>query len=319
MAARFGRCLLELGQALRRRDTSMSRALEAVKNGEAVGAVSAGNTGALMALAMLHVKRIDGIARPAIAALWPTVHGQSVVLDVGANVGSEARHLVDFAVMGAAFARNVLGLKTPSLGLLNIGAEEVKGNEAVKLAAQTLRESGLDIAFAGFVEGDDIGAGTVDVVVTDGYTGNIALKTAEGTAKLISHYLRQALSRSLFSKIGAFFAQGAFRILKVRMDPRTANGGIFLGLNGIVVKSHGGTDGLGFAAAIDLAVDMAKQNMVQRIADDMKGVAGLLRKVKLVYRCGICGAEVKMTVAASEDPEPPRHCLEDMDLVTPIE
>jgi glycerol-3-phosphate acyltransferase PlsX len=266
-------------QAIRRRDTSMSRALESVKNGEAVGVVSAGNTGALMAISMLQLRRLEGISRPAIAALWPTMHGQSVVLDVGANVGSDARNLVDFAVMGAAFARAVFGLKTPSLGLLNIGAEEVKGNEQVKLAAQTLRDAGLDIAFAGFVEGDDISAGTVDVVVTDGYTGNIALKTAEGTAKLVAHYLREALKRSLMSKLGALLASGAFRILKVRMDPRTANGGIFLGLNGIVVKSHGGTDGLGFAAAIDLAVDLAKQNVVQRIADDIKGVAGALSRL----------------------------------------
>ncbi|BCW89119.1 Phosphate acyltransferase [Alphaproteobacteria bacterium SO-S41] len=269
-------------QAIRRRDTSMSRALESVKAGEAVGVVSAGNTGALMALSMLHLRRLDGISRPAIAALWPTVYGQSVVLDVGANVGSDARNLVDFAVMGAAFARAVFGIQKPSLGLLNIGAEEVKGNEEVKLAAQSIREANLDIAFAGFVEGDDISAGAVDVVVTDGYTGNIALKTAEGTAKLVAHYLREALKRSLFSKIGAFFAQGAFRILKVRMDPRTANGGIFLGLNGIVVKSHGGTDGLGFAAAIDLAVDMAKQNVVQRISDDIKGVAGVLSRLPTV-------------------------------------
>ncbi len=267
-------------QALRRgRETSMWRALESVKAGEAAGAVSAGNTGALMAMSKFQLRPLDGIARPAIAALWPTMHGQSVVLDVGANVGSEARHLVDFGVMGAAFARAVFGLRTPSVGLLNIGSEEVKGNEQVKAAAQTLRDAGLDIAFAGFVEGDDISAGTVDVVVTDGFTGNIALKAAEGTAKLVSFYLREALKRSLLTKIGAFLAGGAFRVLKARMDPRSVNGGVFLGLNGIVVKSHGGTDGIGFAAAIDMAVDMAKQNMVQRIADDIKGVSGVLSRI----------------------------------------
>ncbi|MBL9009903.1 MAG: phosphate acyltransferase PlsX [Alphaproteobacteria bacterium] len=267
-------------QALRRgRETSMWRALESVKAGEAAGAVSAGNTGALMAMSKFQLRPLDGIARPAIAALWPTMHGQSVVLDVGANVGSEARHLVDFAVMGAAFARAVFGLKTPSVGLLNIGSEELKGNEQVKVAAQSLRDAGLDIAFAGFIEGDDISAGTVDVVVTDGFTGNIALKAAEGTAKLVSHYLREALKRSLLTKIGAFLASGAFRILKARMDPRAVNGGVFLGLNGIVVKSHGGTDGIGFAAAIDLAIDMAKQDMVRRIADDIKGVSGVLSRL----------------------------------------
>jgi glycerol-3-phosphate acyltransferase PlsX len=267
-------------QAMRRgRETSMWRAIDSVKSGEAAGAVSAGNTGALMAMALLQLRPLEGITRPAIAALWPTMYGQTVVLDVGANVACEARHLVDFGVMGTAFARAVLGIKTPSLGVLNVGAEELKGNEHVKTAAQTLRDAGLDIAFAGFVEGDDISAGTVDVVVTDGFTGNIALKTAEGTAKLVGYYLKQALSRSLFSKIGAFLASGAFRILKVRMDPRTANGGIFLGLNGIVVKSHGGTDGLGFAAAVDLAVDMAKQKITEKISADIKGVSSILSRL----------------------------------------
>ena len=267
-------------QALRSgRNSSMRIAIDQVREGKAQGLVSAGNTGALMAMSKFQLRPLDGIARPAIAALWPTMHGQSVVLDVGANVGSEARHLVDFGVMGAAFARAVFGLKTPSVGLLNIGSEEVKGNEQVKAAAQTLRDAGLDIAFAGFVEGDDISAGTVDVVVTDGFTGNIALKAAEGTAKLVSFYLREALKRSLLTKIGAFLAGGAFRVLKARMDPRSVNGGVFLGLNGIVVKSHGGTDGIGFAAAIDMAVDMAKQNMVQRIADDIRGVSGVLSRI----------------------------------------
>ncbi|MCC6920377.1 MAG: phosphate acyltransferase PlsX [Alphaproteobacteria bacterium] len=265
-------------QALRRRaDTSMSNALDSVKNGEAAACVSAGNTGALMAIAQFNLRRIEGIRRPAIAALWPTMHGQTVVLDVGANAGSDARHLVDFAVMGAAYARVVFGLERPLVALLNIGAEEMKGNDAVKGAAQALREAtGLPMSFQGFVEGDDISAGTVDVVVTDGYTGNIALKAAEGTAKLIQHYLKEALKRSWMSMLGAAIASGAFRILKIRMDPRSVNGGVFLGLNGIVVKSHGGADGLGFASAIDLAIDMAKQNIVQRIADGLKGVSAAL-------------------------------------------
>lgn len=262
-------------QALRRRhDTSMWNALESVKTGEAVGAVSAGNTGALMAMAKFQLRPIEGISRPAIAALWPTMHGQSVVLDVGANVETDARQLVDFAIMGAAFARTVFGMPKPLVALLNIGTEEVKGNDDVKAAAQMLRDApDLPMIFEGFVEGDDISAGTVDVVVTDGYTGNVALKAAEGTAKLVAHYLKQALKRNWLSKLGALIASGAFRILKIRMDPRGVNGGVFLGLNGIVVKSHGGTDGLGFASAIDLAVDMAKHNIIKRITDDLVRVA----------------------------------------------
>ena len=182
--------------------------------------------------------------------------------------------------MGAAFARVAFGVKTPTLALLNLGSEEVKGNDEVKEAARVLRETAdLPMSFQGFVEGDDISRGTVDVVVADGYTGNIALKSAEGAAKLIAHYLREALSRSWVSKLGAFIASGAFRVLKVRMDPRGANGGVFLGLNGVVVKSHGGADGLGFASAIDLAIDMARQNIVKRIGDDIRAVSGVLSQM----------------------------------------
>jgi glycerol-3-phosphate acyltransferase PlsX len=264
-------------QALRRgHDTSMWRAIESVKTGEAAAVVSAGNTGALMAMSYFQLRTLESISRPAIAAMWPTMHGQSVVLDVGANVEADTRNLVEFAIMGAAYARSVFGMKLPTVALLNIGSEELKGNEHVKAAAKILRETDLPMSFQGFVEGDDISAGTVDVVVTDGYTGNIALKAAEGTAKLVAHYLRQAIKRSWMSMLGAALASGAFRILKVRMDPRGVNGGVLLGLNGVVVKSHGGTDGLGFASAIDLAVDMANQNIVQRIATDIKGVAAML-------------------------------------------
>ncbi len=267
-------------QALRRgRETSMWRAIDSVRQGEAQAAVSAGNTGALMAMAKFQLRPLDGIARPAIAAQWPTVRGQTVVLDVGANVGSEARHLVDFAVMGAAFARAIYGLPKPTLGLLNIGVEELKGNEHVKAAAQLLRDSGLPIQFQGFVEGDDISLGAVDVVVTDGFTGNVALKAAEGTAKLIGQYLKDALNRSWMSKLGAALASGAFRVLKTKMDPRSVNGGVFLGLNGLVVKSHGGTDGLGFASAVDLAVDMAQADLSNRIAADMASIQSALGRL----------------------------------------
>jgi glycerol-3-phosphate acyltransferase PlsX len=257
-------------QALRSgRDSSMGRALTAVAEGEAKAVVSAGNTGALMALARHILGSLGGIDRPAIAALWPTIRGETVVLDVGANVGCDEEQLVSFAVMGAAFARLVFGLERPTVGLLNIGTEEVKGNDAVKAAAQILRAIELPMRFHGFVEGDDISTGTVDVVVTDGFTGNVALKTAEGTAKLIAHYLKSALSRSLVARLGALFASGALRALRQKMDPRAVNGGVFLGLNGIVVKSHGATDALGFAAAVDLAIDMAASDLPKTIATDL--------------------------------------------------
>ncbi|HAH11548.1 MAG TPA: phosphate acyltransferase PlsX, partial [Alphaproteobacteria bacterium] len=191
------------GQALRKgRNSSMWRAIDSVKAGEAQVVVSAGNTGALMAMAKFQLRTIEGLSRPAIAAIWPTIRGQSVVLDVGANIDQDARQLVDFALLGEAFARAVFGLERPSVGILNVGSEDMKGHEEVKAAAQTLKDSSLPIRFYGFIEGHDISAGTVDVVVTDGFTGNIALKTAEGTARLVGHYIRGAMQRSLFSKLG---------------------------------------------------------------------------------------------------------------------
>jgi phosphate acyltransferase len=267
-------------QALRkgRWRSSMWLALEAVKDGRADAAVSAGNTGALMAMAKFCLKTLEGVDRPAIAAIWPTVEAECIVLDVGANVGADARQLVEFALMGAAMARALFGLVTPSVGLLNIGVEEIKGLDQIREAASVLKEAPLPIRYHGFVEGDDVGQGVVDVVVTDGYTGNIALKTAEGTAKQIGQYLRAAMGRSLLARLGAVLAQGAFRALKEKLDPRQLNGGIFLGLNGIVVKSHGGTDATGFASAIDLAYDMASNGVVKRLASD---VAGFHAKLEL--------------------------------------
>jgi glycerol-3-phosphate acyltransferase PlsX len=264
------------GQALRRgRNTSMWRALESVASKEAEVAISAGNTGALMAMSMFQLGVIEGIDRPAIAALWPTKRGQTVVLDVGANIATDAQQLVDFAVMGEAFARAILGLERPKVGILNVGAEDVKGNEAVRGAAQILRSADLPMEFLGFVEGDDISEGTADVVVTDGFTGNIALKTAEGIASLIMFYLRTALRRGFLSRLGAFIAAGAFKALRRKLDPRAQNGGIFLGLNGVVVKSHGSADALGFASALDMAVDMARAQIIPKIANDRAMIAPL--------------------------------------------
>lgn len=260
-------------QALRRgRNSSMWHAVEAVANREADVAVSSGNTGALMAISMFRLGVIEGIQRPAIAVIWPTMRGQSIVLDVGANAGCDANQLVDFAVMGEAFARAIFGIDRPTVGLLNMGEEEVKGIESVKRAAQILRASKLPIEFCGFVEGDDIGAGSVDVFVSDGFTGNVALKTAEGTAMLVGHYLRSALKRSLFGRLGAVLASGALRALRKKLDPRSLNGGVFLGLNGVVVKSHGSADALGFASAVDLAIEMASSDMISRISSDRAGL-----------------------------------------------
>jgi len=257
----------------RGKDTSMWHTINCVKAGDADVAISAGNTGALMAVSMFGLGIIEGISRPAIAVIWPTLKGQCVVLDVGANVGATEEQLVDFAVMGEAFAHVVFGLAKPTVGLLNVGAEEQKGSEGVRGAAQILRDSNLPMAFHGFVEGDDIAKGTVDVVVTDGFTGNIALKTAEGTARLVGSWLRQSLKRSLFSKLGAVIASGALNALKRKMDPRAQNGGVFLGLNGIVVKSHGGADAVGFASAVDIAIDMAKADINARITADRSAIA----------------------------------------------
>jgi glycerol-3-phosphate acyltransferase PlsX len=260
-------------QALRRgKGSSMWLPLEAVKLGEADAAVSAGNTGALMAIAKLLLRPIRGIERPAIAALWPTVKSECIVLDVGANIGATAGQLADYSLMGAAMARAVFHVERPSVGLLNVGTEEVKGNEDVKAAHALLKSiEALPLEYKGFIEGDQIGQGAVDVVVVEGFAGNIALKTAEGTARQIGSYLRSAMTSSLVSKIGALLARGGFRVLKEKMDPRRVNGGTFLGLNGIAVKSHGGTDAFGFASAVDLAYEMADSGLIARLTADIDG------------------------------------------------
>lgn len=257
-------------QALRvgRNKSSMWRAIQAVRDGEADACVSAGNTGALMAMAMFCLKTMPQIERPAIAAIWPTVRGESIVLDVGASIGADASHYVNLAVLGAAMARIVFDVPRPSVGLLNVGREEIKGIEAVKEAGRTLRDANLpNLDYHGFVEGDDLGRGTVDVVVTEGFTGNIALKTAEGTAKQIGEYLRGAMGRTWRAKLGYLLAKPAFDALRAKMDPSRANGGVFLGLEGVVIKSHGGADAAGFASAVDIAYDMAHYDLMRTIRD----------------------------------------------------
>jgi len=259
-------------QALRRGrwKSSMWLALDAVKKGEADVAVSAGNTGALMAMARFSLRMLDGIERPAIAALWPTMRGESVVLDVGASIGADEEHLVNLAAMGSAMARVLFDVERPTVGLLNVGVEEIKGLEQVREAGRILREGSFPhIQYHGFVEGDDIGKGTVDVVVTEGFTGNVALKTAEGTARQFAEYLRAAMNRTWVARLGYVLARQAFQTLREKMDPRRANGGVFLGLNGIVIKSHGGADAEGFAAAIDIGYDMVRYELLAKIGESV--------------------------------------------------
>lgn len=277
-ASTFHDCEIAVGmdekpsQALRRGrgKSSMWKAIDAINAGEADVVVSAGNTGALMAMSVFCLRTMQGIQRPAIAAIWPTLKGESIVLDVGATIGADAQQLMDFALMGGAMARALFEVERPSVGLLNVGVEEIKGQEEVKEAGRLIREANIEgIDYYGFVEGDDIGRGTVDVVVTEGFSGNIALKAAEGTARQIAEYLRAAMSRTLLAKIGYVFAKGAFDRLREKMDPRKVNGGVFLGLNGVVIKSHGGTDAEGFAAAIDVGYDMVKNGLKSKIEADL--------------------------------------------------
>ena len=259
-------------QALRkgRWKSSMWRSIEAIKKGTADVTVSAGNTGALMAMSKFCLRSMADIDRPAIAAIWPTVRGESIVLDVGATIGADSEQLVDFTLLGGAMARAVFGVERPTVGLLNIGVEEVKGLEEVRNAGRILREADLPFMnYVGFVEGNDIGMGTVDVVVTEGFSGNIALKTAEGTARQFATYLRSSMSRSWMARIGYMFAKGAFDLLRRRMDPRKVNGGVFLGLNGIVIKSHGGTDAEGYASAVELSYDMVRNGLLDKISADI--------------------------------------------------
>jgi phosphate acyltransferase len=252
------------------RQSSMRLAINAVQEGAADGVISAGNTGALMAMAKLVLKTAPGIDRPAIATAFPTMRGSSVMLDLGANLECDARNLVQFAIMGDAFARTVMGTAKPTIGLLNVGSEDQKGHEELRTAHAALRDNKLDLSFHGFVEGDDITKGTVDVIVTDGFTGNVALKTAEGTAQLFSSLLRQAFAGSLGGKLGYLLAKSALNGFRKRIDPRRYNGAMLLGLNGIVVKSHGGTDAFGFSNALGAAIEMIANDVATKIQEELQ-------------------------------------------------
>ncbi|MBR0849662.1 phosphate acyltransferase PlsX [Bradyrhizobium diazoefficiens] len=270
-------------QALRRgrKTSSMWLAIDAVKKGEADVAVSAGNTGALMAMSRFHLRTLPGIDRPAISAIWPTRRGESIVLDLGATIGGDAHHLVSMAVMGAAKASVLFNKKRPTVGLLNIGTEEIKGHEEIREAGEILRARNLpELDYIGFVEGDGIGKGVADVIVTEGFSGNIALKAAEGTARQMAELLRNEIQRSWMTKLGYLFARRAFQALSDKMDPNKSNGGVFLGLQGLVVKSHGGTSAEGFAYAIDVGYEMAHYDLLNKINQMLNREGGALNSVQ---------------------------------------
>ena len=265
-------------QAMRRgKGSSLWNAIDAVKTGEAGAVVSAGNTGALMAISKLILRMAaPGLERPAIVASWPTSRGITAVLDVGANIESDAEQLVEFAIMGEAFHAAVHGVERPTIGLLNIGSEEMKGHDEVREAHAILRDGGLGLDYRGFVEGTDIAKGTVDVIVTDGFTGNIALKTAEGVARFISNLMKEALTSSLQAKLGALIALPALQKMRQKIDPSAINGGPLLGLNGIVVKSHGGADAKGFGNAIRIAVDLARSDYMSKVSTSLQRLVTVL-------------------------------------------
>ncbi len=277
-------------QALRRgKGSSLWNAVEAVREGEAQAAVSGGNTGALMAISKLILRMAGGLDRPAIVASWPTSRGVTAVLDVGANLASDAEQLVEFAIMGEAFfcavhaaPHSLGGGARPTVGLLNVGSEEMKGHEDVREAGALLRDLGLDLDYRGFVEGNDIALGTVDVVVTDGFTGNVALKTAEGMARFFSAALRETLTSTPLAKAGAVVASGALKRMRARLDPSSVNGGPLLGLRGTVVKSHGGADAKGVANALVMAADLAASDYAAKIARNMETFAAALQRARAV-------------------------------------
>jgi glycerol-3-phosphate acyltransferase PlsX len=258
-------------QALRTgRSSSMWMAIEAVAEGRADAIISSGNTGALMAMAKLCLRSLPEIRRPAIASVFPTKKGETIMLDLGANTVCDSDNLVQFALLGSIFARLVKNIPRPTVGLLNVGTEEMKGNDQVRVAGEILRDMNFPGLYYGYIEGTDIPAGTTDVVVTDGFTGNVALKVAEGTSELIGHFVKDAFRSSLMAFLGGLFAWGAMKKLKQRVDPRFYNGGMFLGLNGICVKSHGSSDAYGFSRALKVAADLVDNDYNMKVAAEIK-------------------------------------------------
>lgn len=249
------------------KESSMALAIAAVKENKAHGVISGGNTGAYMAMAKIMLRTIPGISRPAIASYIPTERSESVMLDLGANVECTSINLIEFALMGSVFATDVLGIQNPSIGILNVGEEELKGNQVIRQASEILKSCSF-LNFQGFIEGDDIAKGTVDVIVTDGFTGNIALKTLEGTARLMKHFLKEAFTSSIIAKIRYAFVHSILHGLQSRLSPNRYNGAIFLGLNGVAVKSHGSTDAIGFASAISVAIDMVSHGFKKQIEEE---------------------------------------------------
>jgi glycerol-3-phosphate acyltransferase PlsX len=269
-------------QALRRgrKTSSMWLAIEAVKKGEADVAVSAGNTGALVAMARFCLRMLAGIDRPALAAIWPTRRAKCVVLDLGATIGGDAQHLVALAAMGSALASVLFEKARPTVGLLNIGVEEIKGHQEIREAGEMLRSLNLpQLDYVGFIEGDGIGKGEADVVVSEGFSGNIALKAAEGAVRQMMDLLRSEIKASWLAQIGYLLARGAFRVLRQKIDPNNYNGSVVLGLNGIVVKSHGGTDAEGFARAVDVGYEMARFDLLTKINQTLNRDGGALASV----------------------------------------
>ena len=256
--------------ALRRgKNSSMSQAINAVAEGRADAVVSSGNTGALMAIAKLALRTLPEIRRPAIASVFPTKKGETIMLDLGANTLCDSDNLVQFAILGAVFAKLVKGLSEPTVGLLNVGTEEMKGHDQVRVASEILKDTIFPGRYYGYIEGNDIPKGTTDVVVTDGFTGNVALKVAEGTSDLVSYFLKDALKSSPLAALGGLLSWGALKKAKKRMDPRFYNGGMFLGLNGICVKSHGSSDAYGFSRALLVASELVIQGYNEKVAHEI--------------------------------------------------
>ncbi len=266
-------------KALRRSNsTSMGRAIEYVSLGKADAVVSGGNSGALMAMSIFGLKRLSGISRPALAAIMPTINGEILALDLGSNIDCTSQNLIDFSLMGIVFAQQVLGKPHPKFSFLNVGEEENKGKIIIHDAAKEIENGYLNQFYDGYIEGNNVISGNIDVVVCDGFTGNIMLKTAEGTAKLCSEYLRQVFNTSILGKLSYLIGRSSFLSIRKKMDPRKHNGAVLLGLNGIVVKSHGGSDSIAFAHAVDLATEMTFGNYNEAIVSQMENLKNVENK-----------------------------------------